>query len=63
MAREVIWLERSQLLSSTFQLMVEQSLVGREEQEEQGSVFFFLFLEDSLQDEEELLDAWLPIEA
>ena len=56
-------MERSQLLSSTFQLMVEQSLVGREEQEEQGSVFFFLFLEDSLQDEEELLDAWLPIEA
>ena len=39
------------------------TLVGREEQEEVGSVFSFLLFEDSLQDEEEILEAWLPIAA
>ena len=39
------------------------TLVDREEQEEVGSVFFFLHFEDSLQDEEEILKAWLPIAA
>ena len=37
------------------------TLVGREEQKEVGSVFFFLLLEDNLQDEEETLEAWLPL--
>ena len=37
------------------------SLVGREEQKEVGSVFFFFLLEDNLQDEEEMREAWLPL--
>ena len=39
------------------------NLGGREDQEEMGSVFSFLLLEASLQDEEEILEAWLPIAA
>ena len=38
-------------------------LQGREEQEEVGLVFSFFLFEDSLQDEEEILEAWLPIAA
>ena len=39
------------------------TLLDREEQEEVGSVFSFFLFEDSLQDEEEILEAWLPIAA
>ena len=38
------------------------TLVGRKEQEV-DLVFFFLLFEDCLQDEEEILEAWLPISA
>ena len=34
---------------------------GSEKQKEVGSILFFMLLEENLQNEEEILEAWLPL--